>query len=168
MSASGLTAAQQDILNRHQPVFANNKDIAASLATKADVDNGDAANGIVSVTKNIKEADLNAAALTQTIDIVGAALTNIIPIGVAIQLVTPFTGGGAGSCAVEVGDAGSVNRFATSLSVFATAGWKNSTPNSNIAGFWASLIPQIKFTANVNVVLLTAGELNVTFFYRQV
>lgn len=165
MAASGLTAAQQDQLNSHEPVFAVNRDLAAALATRADVDG----HGILVVSKTIGEADLTAAATSQSINLTAAPLVNVIPIGAFVDLTTAFGGGGAASCTVELGDAGDSDRMAAAVNIFTgQAAGKKDGVQTAFNGFRASYAPQATFTANVNVTLLTTGSLTAYFFYRQV
>ena len=89
-------------------------------------------------------------------------------LGRRVGLTTPFTGGGASSCAVSVGPTADPNKIVASADVFAAAvdGEASAltagiSPNADIGG-----VEQFAtFTADVNVADLTAGACLVEIFY---
>lgn len=114
----------------------------------------------------IGHADLTAAALTQEIPIddlpAGAQVT-----GWDNSDITAFSGGGAGAVTMSIGPSAAPTSIMAATSVFtgvatATRGTAGVRPNAYYA---AATSIVAKFTADVNVALLTAGSITIAFEY---
>jgi hypothetical protein len=128
------------------------------------------ANGIVMLAKTITHVDLTAASTTQTIEI-GVAPGRFM--GGSKLLTTQFTGGGAGSVLLDVGGT-DADGLVDADNVFSgTAGSEDFAPAGVLvaAGYMPNVAGQTInaiFTADVNVVLLTAGSVTIRLYFAKV
>jgi len=122
-------------------------------------------------TLQITHEDLDAVAVSQTIvDPVGAFPAGARLLGYRKQLDTEFAGGGAGSCVIDAGFNGATDELDDGQDIFTGAGTGetfgaggNAVPEQprDLGG----LTLQATITANVNVALLTAGDLTLEVLY---
>jgi hypothetical protein len=121
------------------------------------------------ITLNIVVADLTAAAVSQTINF-GATIPDDSQIlGASVILATPFTGGGAAACTVDLGDAGDTDAihdgddiFAAAVDGEASALTLGIAPNKYFA---SATTLQAVVTSDVNVDQLTAGDCTIRVAY---
>ena len=119
------------------------------------------------VSKRIGHADLTAAATSQVLDFDKWYANQGPPagsrvIGAAIELATPFSGGGAASVTVDIGTVADDDAVIDGANVFAAAvGGQASTLPRGIAPNLATSAPKIRVASDVNVVDLTAGDMTV-------
>lgn len=127
----------------------------------------------------IFEADLTAAATTQTIPIFpssGVVTPGIAVTRTAIRVITPFTGGAVSAMVADLGDAGTVGRYIAngSTDLFTALATNTKTPVisttayaytlKNVTDGGANAQLAVKFTATGdNVVNCTAGEVDIYF-----
>lgn len=117
--------------------------------------------------QRIQHSDLTAAALSEAIAITGFP-ANSIPIGAVAEVDTAFSGGGAASVTVEVGDAGGTSELFSAVSVFTGVSGLVQGNVGPLSGSWkleAAYAPIATFTSNVNVDTLTAGDLYIHIYY---
>lgn len=122
-------------------------------------------------TLQITHADLDAAAVSQTVvDPVGAFPAGARLLGYRKQIDTEFAGGGAGSCTIDAGFNGATDELDDGQDIFTGAGTGetfgaggNAAPGNprDLEG----LTLQATITSNVNVALLTAGDLTIEVLY---
>ena len=127
------------------------------------------------VKKEIGHADLDAAALTQTITFDAAIPLGSLVVGRAINLVAVFAGGAVSSCVADFGDDIDADGWFSAEDVFtgASLGMKSvpDTLGAYVSGASADLkaaarTPQVKFTTvGANVVACTAGLLVAYVWY---
>jgi hypothetical protein len=121
------------------------------------------------LTVNVTDADLTAAATTQTLPI-GALPAGAQILGYRIGLTTPFTGGTASAVTVDIGDAGDVDAIADGCDVFAAA------VDGEASALTDGIAPNKLFAASttLNMVVnstgddvdnLTAGDMDVEVIY---
>lgn len=115
----------------------------------------------------ITHVTLNAAALSQAINIGAVLPANAMILGANVAIATPTTGGSATSCTVDIGTSGDVDALIDGADVFAAAvdGMASThplgiAPNKLFVTAGAQLIATV--TSDVNVSLLTAGSFTVT------
>ena len=115
----------------------------------------------------ITHTTLNAAALSQAINIGAVLPANSMILGANVAITTPTTGGGAASCTVDIGTAGDVDAIVDGANVFAAAvdGMASDrplgiAPNKLFVAAGAQLIATV--ASDVNVSLLTAGSFTIT------
>ncbi len=128
------------------------------------------AGGIIMLAKTITHADLTAASLTQTIAI-GVAPGRFL--GGSKVLTTQFTGGSATSVLLDVGGTDPDGLIDADNLLSGTAGAEDFAPAGVLvaAGLMADIAGQTinaLFTADVNVVLLTAGSVTIRLFFAKV
>jgi len=118
-------------------------------------------------TVTITHTTLDAAALTQTINIGAVLPANAMIVGVNVAQATATTGGGASSCVVDIGTSGDVDALVDGANVFAAAvdGMVSTqprgiAPNKVFVTAGAQLIATV--IGDVNVALLTAGSFTIT------
>lgn len=128
------------------------------------------------LTFTVSEADFNAAALTQTITLSALARyagyhlpRGASVVGVRVEVVTPFSGGGLATATVDVGIVGTATRFVAALNAFA-AGGTYATPSAANAYFaesagWPALTVTLNTTGG-NVVAATAGLVKITITFE--
>lgn len=122
---------------------------------------------VVSVT--VGEADLTAAATSQAIAIGSSVPAGARILGASIRLTTPFTGGGATSCVVDIGSTGDADALIDGANVFAAAvDGQASTRPLGIAPnkvFTSATQLNATFISDVNVSALTAGACVVDVYF---
>jgi hypothetical protein len=120
-------------------------------------------------TVTVGHADLDAAALTQAIDIGEDLPANARILGVAIKLTTAFSGGGAAAVSVDIGSSGDVDAIVDGANLFAAAvDGQASTRPAGIAPnkhFVAATQLTATFISDVNVVGLTAGAVTIDVLF---
>ncbi len=131
---------------------------------------GDEGAQVFKRTLTVGHADLTAAATSQTItDTLGAFPTGSRLIGYRKSLPTVFTGGGAGSCTVDVGFNAATDVLDDGQSVFTGAAAETFGAGTNalptVARDIGGKTLQATFTADVNVALLTAGAVTFEVLY---
>ena len=133
------------------------------------------------ISATITTADLTAAANSQTITLADKIPAGAIVIARYVNLVTEFSGGGAGAVSIDLGDQADGDGWYDAQNVFTGAGTGiKSTPltaaPATAAGAYLAAgqacdvlaverTITVKFDADVNVKLLTAGSLGVNVFY---
>jgi|SRR6185436_12225587 len=128
-----------------------------------------AAARVRALVKTIGEADLTAAATTQTLDI-GDVPPGAQVLGVSLDTYTPFTGGSLSAMTLSIGDANDDDVIVAAANAFAAAvDGQTSTrplgisPNKRYA---AATTLKAKFTATGdNVVNATAGAVTIRVLY---
>lgn len=115
----------------------------------------------------ITHTTLDAAALSQAINIGAVLPANAMILGANVAITTPTTGGGAASCTVDIGSSGDTDAIVDGADVFAAAvnGMASTrplgiAPNKLFVAAGAQLIATV--TSDVNVSLLTAGSFTIT------
>jgi len=115
----------------------------------------------------ITHTTLDAVATSQTINIGAVLPANALVLGVNVAVATSTTGGGAGSCVVDIGTSGDVDALIDGANVFAAAvdGMASARPlgiasNKLFVAAGTQLIATV--ISDVNVSLLTAGAFTVT------
>jgi hypothetical protein len=121
------------------------------------------------ITRAITTANLTTAALSQTINFANAIEAGSRILGHSIALATPFTGGGASACTLDLGDAGDTDALIDGADIFAAAvdGEASAitlgiSPNKSFA---AATTLSVTITSDVNVSTLAAGSLTVSVLY---
>lgn len=114
----------------------------------------------------IGHADLDAAALTQTITDTVTLPSNAFCVGVAINVGTLFSGGAVTSCAADIGHNDDIDFAAASMDVFTGADTGYRLPLASAAQPIGGQVFQAKFTTiGANLSALTAGALTLDFLY---
>lgn len=120
------------------------------------------------IEATITHADLDASATSQSIDVGDAVAVDSYVLGHSVGdgTFTAFSGGGAGSCGLKLGIASDDDAIVTSTDVFTGASGFPKAGTSGVLGYSGATLAagsQIaaKFTADVNVALLTAGSVKV-------
>ncbi len=112
---------------------------------------------------NVTHVDVDGVGATSTSINLGAPLpANAYPIGAAISLITPFTGGGATTVTADIGTTGDDDAIVDGANVFAAAvDGQASTLPAGIAPHKPLGAAQLKLrlASDVNLSALTAGEL---------
>lgn len=115
----------------------------------------------------ITHTTLDAAALTQTINIGAVLPANTMIVGSNVAITTPTTGGGSSSCVVDIGTSGDVDAIIDGANVFAAAvdGIASTrplgiAPDKLFVTAGAQLIATV--IGDVNVSLFTAGSFTIT------
>ncbi len=128
------------------------------------------------LTFTVSEADFTAAALTETITLSALARyagyhlpRGASVVGVRVEVVTPFSGGGITAATVDIGVAGAETRFVAGLNAFAANG-TYATPSAANAYFaesagWPALTVRLN-TTTANVVAATAGLVKITITFE--
>ncbi len=123
-------------------------------------------------TLEIVVADLTTVGTSQTLTFPNAIEAGSRVLGVGIPLATPFTGGGAAACTVDVGDAGDTDALVDGAVLLAAAvDGEASAITLGIAPhktFAAATSLQAVVTSDVNVSTLTAGACTLHVFYAVV
>ena len=119
------------------------------------------------LTKNVTVADLTAAATSQKIAFDEALPADAFVFGAEIDVTTPLSGGGAASATADLGEnVGDADGYIDGANVFTGASTPVSHPRGvQIPSQGASVTPAITVAANVNVNLLTAGDITATVYY---
>jgi hypothetical protein len=125
----------------------------------------------------ITHVDLTTAGVAQTILWSALKLTqrlaevvpaNAVIIDAELLLITEFSGGGAASVVLTMGDAAVPDELLTAVNVFTGAGTGLTKKNGayTLGSFEAAYVPQVTITSDVDVDLLTAGSAEMRITYR--
>lgn len=117
----------------------------------------------------VGHADLTAAAVSEAIAIGAALPANAHVLGVNVSLATPFSGGGATSCVVDIGSTGDADALIDGANVFAAAvdGMASTRPLGIAPNkiFASSTQLNATFISDVNVAALTAGSATIEVLF---
>jgi len=120
-------------------------------------------------TQTFTAADFTAVAVTQEINCTGFP-ANVQVDFAYLELDTCFSGGGASSATIQIGDAGDPNGLMTAKSVFTGvpttlpifADGAERSPHAE-----AAFVPSVTLTSDVNVSTVTAGQCIVHIIYTE-
>jgi len=116
------------------------------------------------------EAALTAAATSEAVAI-GTIPSGATVLGSEVQLATPFSGGGASTCVVDIGSTGDADAIVDGANLFASAvDGQAATKPAGIAPnktFATATVLNATVTADVNVVGLTAGAATIVVYYAE-
>jgi hypothetical protein len=117
----------------------------------------------------VGHADLTAAAVSEAIAIGAPLPANAHILGASIALATPFSGGGATSCVVDIGSTGDADAIVDGSNVFAAAvdGQASTLPAGIAPNKVFSSATQLNatFISDVNVAALSAGSATVEVLF---
>jgi hypothetical protein len=115
----------------------------------------------------VDTSDLTATAVSEAVSLAGFPAEAFV-LAAWVELDTEFSGGGASSVTVQVGDTAAPSELMTASNVFtgAGAGQKHASGVNHFAGTYESAYaPEALVTSDVNVDTLTAGSMVVNVLY---
>lgn len=113
----------------------------------------------------LTEASFTAGAVSEAVNVGSALPTGSEVMWAGVNVNTEFSGGGAGSAAIEIGTAGDADAFMATLSVFTGSGTGRRAGARGVGAEGSGTQVKATLTSDVNVSALTAGSVDILVAY---